>query len=92
MNSRIRAYSKKIETLQMSYTNIKEPDESARSVQRVVVDILMEFFLKMHAMFSISKFYVIGGTGVSWSENCIFPYGEVNTHILVFFFCAQQLV
>ena len=29
-------------------------------------------------MFSISKFYVIGETGVSWSKNCIFPYDEVN--------------
>ena len=47
MNSRIRVYSKKIETIQMKYTNSKEPDESARSVQRVVVDILME----MHAMY-----------------------------------------
>ena len=24
-------------------------------------------------------------TGVIWSENCIFPYDEVDNHILVFF-------
>ena len=27
----------------------------------------------------------VGETRVSWSENCIFPYDEVDTHILVFF-------
>ena len=39
---------------------------------------------------SISKFYGKGGTGLSWSENCIFPYDEVNTHILVFFFALSN--
>ena len=27
----------------------------------------------------------VGETGVSWFEYCIFPYDEVDTHILVFF-------
>ena len=27
----------------------------------------------------------VGETRVSWSENCVFPYDEVNTHTLVFF-------
>ena len=31
------------------------------------------------------KFGVVGETGVSWSENCIFPYDEVDTHKLMFF-------
>ena len=31
----------------------------------------------------------IGGTGVSWSENCIFLYDEVGTHKMVFFLYNQ---
>ena len=27
----------------------------------------------------------VGETCFSWSENCIFPYDEVDTHILMFF-------
>ena len=29
--------------------------------------------------------FSVGETGASWSENFIFTYDEINTHLLVFF-------
>ena len=40
----------------------------------------------MISIIRIRTLYSRGGeTGVSWSENCILTYDEVDTHIMVFF-------
>ena len=40
------------------------------------------------------KTHRLGETKVSWSEICIFPYDELNTHrsILMFFFALNSLI
>ena len=35
--------------------------------------------------FGICLCSMLGESGTIWSENCIFPYDEVNTYITVFF-------
>ena len=41
--------------------------------------------LHMQSIIRVRALYSRGGRGVSWSENCILTYDEVDTHIRVFF-------